>query len=186
MSVKEIIGSWEILNEPPIRKNGNTFYKCRCLNCNKIHEIPLDNIISGRSTQCFECSKKENRARAQNRAKSYEKIYPQVIKVLARKNQYTSKYRVRLKCPQCKNIREVSYRSFTIYIQKIKKGEYGVKKENYFLCKKCASKNAEKRYYKKYPFSVSKMALKRGVTRQFLYQKLNKGWIPDEKDKIYN
>jgi len=56
LDIGKKFGKWEIISNETIRKNNLTHWLCRC-NCGKEEYIPLNNLMNGSTTKCFNCAK---------------------------------------------------------------------------------------------------------------------------------
>lgn len=55
-----LIGSWEVLSYIGSFKK-KSFYQCRCRKCGQIKPVRADKLVAGKSTQCAECRRDEDK-----------------------------------------------------------------------------------------------------------------------------
>ena len=110
-NVGEIVNNFEILDK--FRKDGQTYYKIKCLKCGKIRDIYSSNLKRG----CIFCNKKSNAKKNKEELKEeYEgKIINniKIIEVLDANNKYQAR-EVRCQC-SCRKV-------FTTLLQRVLSG----------------------------------------------------------------
>ena len=57
-------GKWEVLSYDGCYAHKKSFYLCRCGGCGEIHRVRADRLKAGKSTQCFNCARRQNRKAA--------------------------------------------------------------------------------------------------------------------------
>lgn len=56
--VGDRFGNWTLLEKLPVRKLGNSRWKCRC-ECGVIKEVDAGNVYTGKSKMCGSCGAKK-------------------------------------------------------------------------------------------------------------------------------